>query len=304
MEVRHLKLIKEVAEKGSLTKAKDTLFLSQSALSHQLKEIETQLGASLFHRINKKLILTGAGKIVLNSAQRILADIEKTELSVKRYVSGDTGTVRIATQCYTCYHWLPSLMIDFHKEFPKVEIEIFPDESVDTEQLIMEGRLDLAIVNGERDYSKLTYHKLFTDERVALVPADHPWAGKKYLRGKDFETENLIIHSYPLDSVDLFKDVLIPEGIKPKKVMQIQVLDAVIEMVRAGMGVKVIAKWMIEPYLEDKRLVAIPVTKKGMYRTWYAVTLNKPESPQYLANFIEHLKCNITGVCRGVTCEN
>ena len=81
--------------------------------------------------------------------------------------------------------------------------------------------------------------------------------------------------------------------------MQIQVIDAVIEMVRAGMGVKVIAKWMIEPYLADKRLVAVPVTKKGMERTWYAVTLDKPESPQYLANFIEHLKCNIAGACYG-----
>lgn len=301
MEVRHLKLIKEVAEKGSLTKAKDSLFLSQSALSHQLKEIETQLGTSLFHRINKKLIITGAGKIMLDSARRILADIEKTELSVKKYVSGDSGTVRIATQCYTCYHWLPSLMIDFHKEFPKVEIEIFPDESVDTEQLIMEGKLDLAIVSSQRDYSKLTYHKLFADERVALVPANHPWAKKKYVRAQDFATENLIIHSYPLESVDLFKYILTPEGIKPKKVMQIQVIDAVIEMVRANMGVKVIAKWMIEPYLSDKRLVAIPVTKKGMSRTWYAVTLDKPNSPQYLTNFIEHLKCNIAGVCYGTT---
>lgn len=304
MEVRHLKLIKEVAEKGSLTKAKDTLFLSQSALSHQLKELETQLGASLFHRINKKLILTGAGKIVLESAQRILADIAKTELSVKKYVSGDTGTVRIATQCYTCYHWLPSLMIDFHKEFPKVEIEIFPDESVDTEQLIMDGKLDLVIVSTQRDYSKLTYHELFTDERVALVPADHPWAKKRYVRAEDFATENLIIHSYPLESVAIISDVLTPAGIKPKKIMQIQVIDAVIEMVRAGMGVKVIAKWMIEPYLADKRLVAVPITKKGMDRTWYAVTLEKPESPQYLANFIEHLKCNISGVCYGTTGKN
>ena len=169
MELRHLKLIKEVAEKGSLSKAKETLFLSQSALSHQLKEMETQLGTSLFHRINKKLVLTGAGKIVLDSAQKILSEIEKTELSVKKYVSGGSGIVRIATQCYTCYHWLPSLMIDFHKEFPKVEIEIFPDESVDTEQLIMEGKLDLAIVSEKRDYSKLFYHELFKDEQIALV---------------------------------------------------------------------------------------------------------------------------------------
>ncbi len=298
MEVRHFKLIKEVAEKGSLTKAKDTLFLSQSALSHQLKEIETQLGASLFHRINKKLILTGAGKIMLESAHRILAEIEKTKLSVMRYVGGDTGTVRIATQCYTCYHWLPALMIDFHKEFPEIEIEIFSDEDVETEKLILDGKLDLAVVSEKRNYEQLTYHELFQDESIALVTLEHPWAKKKYINIQDFATENLIIHSYPLESIDIFQKYLIPEGIKPKKVMQIQVIDAVIQMVKARMGIKVIAKWMIEPYLEDNRLVAIPITKKGFHRTWYAVTLKKKDPPQYLANFIDHLKCNIGGICK------
>ena len=88
MEIRHLKLIKEVAETKSLTKAKDKLFLSQSALSHQLKEIEGQLGTPLFHRVNKQLILTGAGKMVLESAERVLTDLEKTEIEttvIKRY---------------------------------------------------------------------------------------------------------------------------------------------------------------------------------------------------------------------------
>ncbi|MEQ9008357.1 MAG: LysR family transcriptional regulator [Ekhidna sp.] len=84
MEIRHLKLIREVAETKSLTKAKDALFLSQSALSHQLKEIENQLGTQLFHRVNKQLILTNAGKMVLESADRILQDLEKTEMSIKK----------------------------------------------------------------------------------------------------------------------------------------------------------------------------------------------------------------------------
>ena len=92
MEVKHLRLIKAVADKGSLTKAMETLYLSQSALSHQLKELETQLGAKLFHRVNKKLMLTGAGKIVLDSADRVLKEIERTERAVKQYVGGDEGS--------------------------------------------------------------------------------------------------------------------------------------------------------------------------------------------------------------------
>lgn len=298
MEIRHLRLIKEVADKGSLTKAMDTLFLSQSALSHQLKELENHLGTQLFHRINKKLVLTGAGKIVLESAEKILKDIEKTELSVKKYITGDSGSIRLTTQCYTCYHWLPSLMIDFNKEFPKIEIEIFPDDEDDTEKQLLNGKIDIAIVSEIRHYPTLKYHELFEDEMVALVPSDHKLVGKKYLKAKDFVDETLIIHSYPLDSVEVVKSVLMPAELKPKKVIQVQVTEAVIEMVKAGMGIKVMAKWMVEPYLKDKRLTSIPVTSKGLFRTWYAVTLDKPESQQYLQNFISHLKCNIAGVCK------
>ncbi|MEP1093726.1 MAG: LysR family transcriptional regulator [Cyclobacteriaceae bacterium] len=297
MEIRHLKLIREVAETKSLTKAKDALFLSQSALSHQLKEIETELGTPLFHRVNKKLIITGAGKMVLESAERVLHDIEKTELSIKKYVSGDTGTIRLATQCYTCYHWLPSLLIDFKKEFPKVEIEIILDNSCDMEDQVLDGKIDLAIISEVSDRSKLKYHELFRDEVLALVPADHPWTKKKYVDAEDFATENVIIHSYPLESVSLFTHLLFPAGVSPKKVTQIQVTEAMIELVKAGMGIKVVAKWIVEPYLKDSGLAIVPVTKSGMHRRWYAITLDQEENPQYLENFVDHLRCNIGGLC-------
>lgn len=298
MELRHLRLVKEVAEKGSLTKAMDTLYLSQSALSHQLKEVEHQLGAQLFHRVNKKLVLTGAGKIVLNSAEKILSDMDNTILAVKKYISGDEGNVRVATQCYTCYHWLPSLMVDFNKEFPNVDIEIFPDATDDPYKYILGGELDLAIVSDTIEDPNLKYTELFQDEMMALVPANHPWAQKSYVTARDFESEVSIIHSYPIESTTLFSQVLIPAGITPKKVIAMQITEAVVEMVKAGMGIKVIAKWVIDPYLNDKDLTLVPVTKKGLFRTWYTVTLNKPEIPQYLENFIDHLKCNIAGVCK------
>lgn len=297
MEVRHLKLVKEVAEKGSLTRARDTLYLSQSALSHQLKEVENQLGAPLFHRVNKKLVLTGAGRIILESANRILEELESAERSVKKYIGGDNGTLRVATGCHTCYHWLPSLMVDFNREFPNVDIEIFPEANPYPLPKVLEGKLDLAIVSDESQNPNLKYTKLFTDEMVALIPATHPWAKKKYIQAKDFAKETVIIHSYPVESSDLFNQLLIPENIKPEKVLTMQYTEAVAEMVKAGMGIKVAERWILKPYLHDKRLTIRTVTRKGLFRPWYAVTLNKPDLPQYLENFIGHLKCNIAGVC-------
>lgn len=297
MEIRHLKLIREVAETRSLSKAKDALFLSQSALSHQLKEIEGQLGTQLFHRVNKQLILTTAGKMVLESAERVLTDLEKTELSIKRYVSGQTGTIRLATQCYTCYHWLPTLLKDYKREFPNVEIEILHNNGSEVEHQVQNGEIDVAVIYESEDLASLNYVELFQDEMYALVPSDHPWAKKKFVEAHDFSDQQVIIHSYPLESVSLFSQVLIPEGVKPKNVLQVQVTEAIIEMVKAGLGVNVMAKWIFEPFVNDKGIAYVPVTKRGIHRTWYAITLKQENPPQYLTNFLEHLRCNIGGMC-------
>lgn len=297
MEIRHLKLIREVAEKKSLSKAKDALFLSQSALSHQLKEIETQLGTPLFHRVNKQLILTGAGKMALESAEKVLRELENTEIAIKKYASGQTGTIRLATQCYTCYHWLPRLLKDFKTEFPNVEIEILHTNDPGIEQQVLNGDIDVAVVYDSSFESKLKYEELFQDEMFALVSADHPWAKKEYVVAQDFADQQLLIHSFPLETVTVYSQVLMPEGVKPKRVMQVQVTEAILEMVKANMGVNVMAKWIIKPYLDDKDIALVPVTKRGIHRTWYAATLNQESPPQYMKNFLEHLKCNIGGAC-------
>jgi len=297
MEIRHLKLIKEVARTGSLTKAKDSLYLSQSALSHQLREIESQLGTPVFHRVNKQLDITNAGQMMLEGAERILAELENTEASIKKYISGDTGTIKLATECHTCYHWLPSLLIDYKKEFPNVEVDVLIDNSCDMEQEVTKGKIDLAVITDATDRPELSYYELFKDEMVALVNADHPWVGRAYVEAQDFEDQHVLIHSYPLESVTLFSQLLIPEKVSPKKISQVQVDEAMVQLVKAGMGVRVIAKWIIEPYLKDPQLAIIPVTKKGMYRRWFATTLKQETPPQYLENFKCHLKNNIRGLC-------
>ena len=94
MEIRHLKLVKTVAEEGNLTSAGKKLFLSQSALSHQLREIEDKFGTPIFQRINKKMVLTQVGNRILHTADTILCELEKVENDVRSVVSGDAGILR------------------------------------------------------------------------------------------------------------------------------------------------------------------------------------------------------------------
>src|SRR5688500_9694874 len=115
IEIKHFQLIRAIADAGSMTRAAQKLFLTQPYLSDQLKEIETRLGARLFLRVNKSMVLTPQGKRMLDAADEILAKVA----AVEKDITGESNKVqqlRITTQCYTCYHWLPLLMKKFQNQ--------------------------------------------------------------------------------------------------------------------------------------------------------------------------------------------
>src|SRR3954468_8058263 len=104
LEVRHLRLVAAVSAVGSLTRAGDQLHLTQSALSHQLRDIEARLGAALFLRVGKRLVLTPAGERLLHSATDILGRLQEAEHEIRQMGRERAGSLRITTECYTCYH--------------------------------------------------------------------------------------------------------------------------------------------------------------------------------------------------------
>src|SRR5688572_30629901 len=124
LELRHLQLVLAIHETRSVTAASERLNVTQSALSHQLKEIESRLQTELFLRVRKKMVLTPAGEAVLRAARPVLQQIAETEDEIRRLNGDRSGTITISTQCYTCYHWLPPVLTRFQKKYPGVEVHI------------------------------------------------------------------------------------------------------------------------------------------------------------------------------------
>ncbi len=293
MEIRQLRLIKAIAEEGSITKAVEKLHLTQSALSHQLREAEYQLGTQLFHRINKKMVLTKAGEMLYQTAVDVIAKLDTAEFGLKKMLFGETGEIKISTECYTSYHWLPALMKRFHLIYPNVELKIIMEATHYPLQKLLTGQLDLAITSDPLKDDNIAYTQLFKDEMVAIAPASHPWAKKKYLVAADFATENLIIHSLPLETVTVYQYLLQPAGVSPAKLTILPLTEASVELVKAEMGVMVMARWAALPYLKDGQLVAVKIGKAGLKRVHYAATLKNLQQPAYFTRFIEFLQQEI-----------
>jgi LysR family transcriptional regulator for metE and metH len=120
LEIRHLKLVTAIAETGSVTRAGNCLHLTQSALSHQLRDVEEQLGAPLFERKNRKMTLTAAGERLLHSARTVMAELERAQREIQKRGTAAQGLIRLSTQCYPVYHWLPARLKLFQRRFPLV----------------------------------------------------------------------------------------------------------------------------------------------------------------------------------------
>ena len=289
MEIRYLRLIKAIVEEGSITRAMDVLHLSQSALSYQLKEAELQVGTLVFYRRNKKLILTPVGKKLYAMANKVLKELDIAESEIKKMMNGENGVIRISTECYTSYHWLPAVLKKFSNEFPNVEIEIVFEATHRPIEKLIEGELDLAITSNPEHIEQVEFIQLFSDEMLATVSNQHPWAKRDYVEAEDFQDVTLIIHSLPLDTVSIFRTQLTPKGIDPKKLIVLPLTEASIELVKANMGVIVLANWALIPYLNDE-IKAIKINKEGFFRQQYIARIRDREYPVFYDYFIKFLR--------------
>ncbi len=289
MELRYLRLIKAIVEEGSITRAMDVLYLSQSALSYQLKEAELQLGTQIFFRRHKKLILTPVGRKLYATANKVLKEMDDAESEIKRMMNGESGIIRISTECYTSYHWLPPVLRKFKGEFPNVEVEIVFEATHRPIEKLVAGELDLAITSNPEQIEQVEFVRLFSDEMLAVVSPQHPWAARQYVEAADFQDATLIIHSLPLDTVSIYRTRLGPKGIHPKKLIILPLTEASIELVKANMGVMVLANWALKPYLTDE-IRTIKIDAEGFFRQQYVARMRDRKYPAYFDYFIKFLR--------------
>jgi LysR family transcriptional regulator for metE and metH len=284
--LHHFRLIDTISKDGTLTKAASTLHLTQSALSHQLKELERELG--------KRLHLTEQGYRFLRSSEKILAEIKSLEEDINNYKNGKTGNLSISMQCYTAYHWLPGIIKYYKKQWPDINIQIMSDATRRPLEFLMNGDLDIGIIRTQMVNTRIRYEPIFEDRLVAVICKDHPLAKKAIIEIADFHGEELILPLYDPSYQDtpVIESLIQSQHVKPKTLHRIHYTDATIEMVNAGLGITVMADWIVEPYLQGRNIVTKPLHHSVAKRAWFAATCKQTPAIQ---NFLECLKMYFSG---------
>jgi LysR family transcriptional regulator, regulator for metE and metH len=289
MDLRDLRLVLAIVDSGGLTRASEQLNVTQSALSHQLRQLEGTLGVELFARIRKRLVLTAAGEELAERARPIVSDLSALEEDLRRRSSGWHGTLRIATACYTLYEWLPPLLQRFHKRHTNVEVRIAADATPDPLAALRNGAIDLAITTIAPRDPRVTTHELFRDELLLIVAPSHPLARKTFVRPPDLRDEQLLLYTPPAEN--LFHQQFFKGAAKSPEVVVMKLTEAMLSMVRANLGVTIAARWAISSELASGRLAAVRLGPRGFRRTWYAATLARrgQDQPEYVTSFIDLL---------------
>src|SRR5438034_2810220 len=285
LEIRHLRSLLAIAEHGKLSPAAERVHLSQSALSHQIRALESHYGIALFERSPRQgMSFTAAGERLLALAREVLARVGEAERDLLR-LQGDTrGELRIALECHTCFDWLMPVMDEFRRRWPEVEVDLVAGFHSDPLALIAEGRADLVIGSAPAKRRPYAVRPLFRFEILLVLPVGHRLRSKRFVDAHELADETLITYPVRENRLDLIREVLTPWGIHLQR-RTAELTVAVLQLVASRRGIAALPNWGVKSYVDHDYVLAKRIGRTGLWSELHATTTKALGSKPFLDDF-------------------
>ncbi|MEM7210086.1 MAG: LysR family transcriptional regulator [Pseudomonadota bacterium] len=289
LDIRHLEMIAALVKAPRVTDAAEQLGITPSALSHRIREVERRLGVPLFTRVNKRLKPTAAADYLSQVAIRLLHDLVRAEDDVRKMAQGLRHVVRLAVESYSSYHWLPRFVRFLRDHAPDVGLQVVAAAALSPIESLNDRTVDLIIVSGERSRSGIELTHLFDDELLFIMPPDHALAGKAHIEAADIVGEDFITYTRVPEPDREYAQFFRPNNSFPNWIETVELPEAIVEMVAAGLGTSVLAGWAVRDSINSGRIVGARVGQIGISIPWYAATRSGSGADQKLNHHVATL---------------
>ncbi len=290
IEFRHLRTLCELHDTGSLAAAAERLHLTQSALSHQLKALETHYGLPLFVRKSRPLRLSPAGERLLELARQVLPELRRADQELQRLAEGRGGRLYAVIECHSCYEWLLPVLDDYRRDWPEVELDLPGSVSFEALTALREGRVDVVVTSDPVEDEALVQIPFARFEVMLAMAPDHPLAAKSHVLPRDLASETVITYPVASERLDVFQRFLRPAGIEPAAWRTSELTLMILVLVKSRRGVSALPAWTLQAAQADGLVAARPLGEGGLHSTLYLATRAGEQRQAYVAAFVDAVR--------------
>jgi DNA-binding transcriptional LysR family regulator len=253
----HVRTLEEIARRRSFSRAADALHLSQPAVSHQIRQLESQLGVSLLERVGKRAWPTRAGELLLERGGRALRELDEAGRAVQQLAGIGGGRVRIGTGATASIYLLPPLLRRLHTRHPELELIVVTGNSGDIAKAVVDNQLDVGLVTLPVSRPQLAVAPFGVDRLVAIAPAEAPWRRRARLTPVDLARHPLILYERGGTIRRVIDDWFRRAQVAPRIAMEFGNSEAIKKLVEAGLGLSVTPAVTVRAEVKAGTLIAI-----------------------------------------------
>lgn len=286
IELRHLRTLVALKESGSLAGAAKKRFVTQSALSHQIKELETRINSAIFVRKSKPLAFTHEGARLLNLAEEILPKVIATEFDLKRGLEDTDQQLRLGIECHSSMKWLSPAIDAFQQQAPNTHIDIANRHLADSLNALESGKLDMVLTSVPVPGHALAYQHLFDVEMKLVVANDNPLASQAFITPAQLANTPLLSFAVPLASLDIYKYFLEPAGVKAGEQKQCDLSSVLLQRVASNEGVTTLPAWSINE-LQGLAVTTVKLGVEGLKRPLFGAYRRDATNANLIQKWLE-----------------
>jgi LysR family transcriptional regulator, transcriptional activator of the cysJI operon len=293
MEDSRLKAFCLIVEMKSFSKAAEAAFVTQSAMSHLIKNLEDELGGKLLNRSGKTITPTSAGKILYDHAKKILEGYKSLENDIYNVVKKIKGPLYLGASTTVAKYLLPQVLYDFSRNYPEAQLNLSVSGSEKVISELHQGKIDIGIVEGNIGDKRIIFREIARDEIVLIASDGNPLTRRKIVTPQYLMDQSFILPEAGSGTREIIDEFLSIMKIEPQDINVIMTLsdpELLVQMVQSGLGIAFVSKWSIFKTIKEGTIKILRMPGKRLYRKFYLIVPDKEPSTMVSRTFLEFVK--------------